>query len=507
MNIITLLEMAAEATPSRIAVGPRSDGITYERLHALALDFASQISSSGYAYAAFVDLNTPAFPVALFGAAAAGLPFAPLNFRLPDTQIDEALARLAPVSVVAGDEVVRRMAPRDGVTIVSSPTLLHPVADDTAPDNIRPSDSDAAAVLLFTSGTSGQPKAAVLRHHHLSTYIVTTVEFQGADDDDAVLISVPNYHIAGISSVLSAVYAGRRIVQLPIFSPERWVETAVEEGVTQAMVVPTMLGRILDVLERTGLDMPRLRLMSYGGGRMPAETIERALRTLPHVDFVNAYGLTETSSTISILDPDDHRDAFRSTDLHVRARLGSVGRPLPTIEIQIRDAGGEVVTHGMLGEIYVRGDQVAGEYLSHSALEPDGWYPTRDRGYLDASGYLYLDGRADDVIVRGAENISPGEIEDVLIAHPDVVAAAVVGVPDIEWGEAPEAVIVLRPGREVSESDLQDWVRIRLRSTRVPVRIHTRSELPYNETGKLLRRVLRDELVASHAPDGEVMGR
>ena len=176
------------------------------------------------------------------------------------------------------------------------------------------------------------------------------------------------------------------------------------------------------------------------------------------------------------------------------ARLGSVGRPLPSIELEVRDLDGVVLPVGEKGEIFVRGDQIAGEYLGRSVLTDDGWFPTNDAGYLDDDGYLFLDGRLDDVIVRGAENLSPGEIEDVLVAHPAVAEAAVFGMPDTEWGEKVVAAVVLHPADDVGEAELQEWVRSRLRSTKTPARIHFCGELPHNETGKLLRRVLKAEL-------------
>jgi acyl-CoA synthetase (AMP-forming)/AMP-acid ligase II len=209
---------------------------------------------------------------------------------------------------------------------------------------------------------------------------------------------------------------------------------------------------------------------------------------------VNAYGLTETSSTIAVLGPDDHREAVASDDPAVRARLGSVGRPLPTVEVEIRGAEGEVLAAGERGEVYVRGEQVAGEYLGRSLLVDGGWFPTNDAGYLDEGGFLFLDGRLDDVIVRGAENLSPGEIEQRLLAHPAVAEVAVVGVPDPDWGEGVAAAVVVEAGASVTVEELQAWVRDALRSTKTPQLIEFRDELPYSETGKLLRRVLRDEL-------------
>ena len=273
------------------------------------------------------------------------------------------------------------------------------------------------------------------------------------------------------------------------------MQLAADEHVTHAMVVPTMLGRILNTIEETDTELPSLRHLSYGGGRMPLELVERTLTDMPHIDLVNAYGLTETSSTIAMLTPDEHREAFASDDPAIRARLGSVGRPLPALEVEVRDIDdGTCLPPGEKGEIWVRGEQVAGEYVGNNVLTDDGWFRTRDAGWFDEHGFLYVDGRLDDVIVRGAENISPGEIEEVLMLHTAVAEAAVIGIPDAEWGEAVAAVVVLHPDGEVTEVDLQVWVKERLRSTKMPGVVAFRDELPYSPTGKLLRRVLRDEL-------------
>jgi acyl-CoA synthetase (AMP-forming)/AMP-acid ligase II len=224
--------------------------------------------------------------------------------------------------------------------------------------------------------------------------------------------------------------------------------------------------------------------------------IEKAMRLFPETDFTNAYGLTETSSTIAILGPADHRAAAASGDPAVRRRLVSVGRALPSVEIEIRGEDGRALAPGESGEIHVRGEQVSGEYLGlKSRVGADGWFPTRDAGSLDAEGYLFLEGRIDDVIVRGGENLSPGEIEDTLLAHPAVADCAVVGVPDEQWGEAVAAVIVITDGCTVEADELRAWVKARLRSSRTPERVEFRGELPYGETGKLLRRKVREALL------------
>ncbi|WP_395103819.1 class I adenylate-forming enzyme family protein [Actinomadura sp. SCN-SB] len=483
MHLPMLAEMAADASPDRTALVTASgEALSYADLVERARRVAALVERYDVRHVALLDENSPAVPVLLFGSALAGCAFVPLNYRWADEALRTALAGIAPVLVVGQDAALERVAGIPGVTPLSRETVQ--TAQRTE-GRLTGADPDEAAVLLFTSGTSGAPKAAVLRHRHLVSYVVSTVDFMAADTGEAILVSVPPYHIAGISSVLTSVFVGRRMVQLPAFTPEAWVALARRESVTHAMVVPTMLGRILDVVERDGAGLPALRHLSYGGGRMPAPVVERALALLPDTGFVNAYGLTETSSTIAVLGPDEHRR---------RHKLGSVGRPLPSVEIEIRDRDGAVLPPAEMGEIWVRGDQVSGEYLTHRALTEDGWFPTRDGGRLDEDGYLYVDGRADDVIVRGGENLSPGEIEETLATHPAVAEAAVVGVPDQEWGERPEAVVVFASGESAGEEELRDWVRVRLRSAKTPTRIHVRAELPYNETGKLLRRVVRDDL-------------
>ena len=489
MNLFMLLEMVAQADPDRVAVSNGTQRVTYAELVGQAQRYAAALEDREVGAACYLGINSPDAVALMFGASLAGVPYAPLNYRWTNEQLDEAVARITP-AVVLTDEANRARVPQlPGVSLLEVSSRL--------PTSTVVPDEESPAVLLFTSGTSGTPKAALLRNRHLVPYVLETVPFLNADPDEAILVSVPPYHIAAISSVLTSVYAGRRMVQLAAFDPEEWVRLAQHERVTQAMVVPTMLNRILDLLEADGGGLPHLRHLSYGGGRMPAQVVERAMRLLPELDLVNAYGLTETSSTITLLSPEDHREAARSDDPEVRARLGSVGRALPSVTIEVRDDSGQPVAPGTVGEIWVRGDQVSGEYLSHRATGSGGWFPTRDHGYLDAAGFLYLQGRADDVIVRGGENLSPAEIEDRLAEHETVQEAAVVGVPDLEWGERVEAFVVPAEGAVVHEQELREWVRVALRSTRVPAAIHVVDELPYNETGKLLRRVLKARLTSA----------
>ncbi len=296
---------------------------------------------------------------------------------------------------------------------------------------------------------------------------------------------MPPFHIAGVAAVLSSTYAGRRLVPLPRFSPEGWLATAKAEGVTHAFVVPTMLARIVAAMEADpSAAVPTLRHLAYGGSRMPIPVLERALAAFPDTGFVNAYGLTETSSTVSVLGPAEHRAAHASDDPSVRARLGSVGQPVPGVELRVVD-----------GEIQIRGAQVSGDYLeAGSKRDADGWLHTGDRGWVDDDGYVFVEGRGDDTIIRGGENLAPAEIEDTLLRHPAVAGAAVVGVPDEEWGERVGAMVVARAGASIEPDAVAEFVREHLGSLKTPELIVVTDELPHTATGKILRRAVRADL-------------
>ncbi len=497
MQTTLLLDIAADACPDRVAIGGLVGGMTFQSLRSRGSAVAQWMRNSEVQNVAFVGMNGSALPVLLFASGMAGLPFVPINYRLGDDDLRRLVMRTAPGLVIVDDDMAARIAGASGVDIILRSQFEARFLVGAAPDAaLLPESDNDIAVLLFTSGTTGDPKAAVLRHAHLTSYVMSTVEFLGSEEDEAALVSVPPYHIAGISAILTAVYGGRRLVYLPSFTAEAWVEAAACEKVTHAMVVPTMLARILDVMACSGQTLPHLKALSYGGGRMPEPVIARALAALPHVDFVNAYGLTETSSTVALLSAEDHRTAIGSDNPKLRRRLASVGRPLPSLELEIRGPNGAPLPAGETGEIHVRGEQVSGEYLHKNAICEDGWFATNDGGWLDEDGYLFVDGRLDDVIVRGGENISPGEIEDVLRSHPDVADCAVLGLPDVQWGEKIVAVIVMRSETRDTAA-LASLVQARLRSTKTPEEWHFADALPYNETGKLLRRVLKADLSAS----------
>ena len=423
--------MAASSNSDRTAVVSGELRLTTQQLSDLADGGAGVIAASNARHVAYVGTGGAMLPVLIFAAARAGLPFTPINYRLSAEGI-QALIRRLPEPLVIVDSRYRDMVGDAAEQVMESDDFLA-AARSSEPAAEFP-DPDSVGIVLFTSGTTSQPKAVELSHNNLTSYVTGTVEFESAEPTDAALICVPPYHIAGVGATLSNLYAGRKMVYLPNFDPQEWVRLVNAEHVTTATLVPTMLDRVVTVLESgdgAPLTLPSLRNLAYGGSKVGLPLVRRALELLPDVGFVNAYGLTETSSTIAVLTPDDHRAAQSATVAGVIKRLGSVGQPVPGIELEVRDEDGRVLGPGETGELFVRGEQVSGRYTGiGSVLDENGWFPTKDIAMLDEDGYLFIGGRSDDTIIRGGENIAPAELEEVLIEHPHVHDVAVVGVED-----------------------------------------------------------------------------
>ena len=498
MTIAMVLDMAMSIYPDRVAVGGLADGLTYEQLAAAAAGGGGVLAESGAGHAVFVGENGPALPVAAFAACAAGVPFVPLNYRLAPEQIRDLIAQLGAPIVIA-DEAFLPVLAGTGVPAYSSAEFLG-LARQHAPAEPAPVSDAGTAVVLFTSGTTAQPKGVLLRHQNLTTYVLQTVEFASAGEDEAALVSTPPYHVAGFGAVLSNLYAGRRIVYLPSFSPGAWLETVRSERITSAMVVPTMLARIVDHLDGAPASVPALRALAYGGARMPRPVLERALAAFPDTAFTNAYGLTETSSTIAVLGPEDHRAALQGDTTALR-RLASAGRIVPGVQAEVRAPDGTLAGPGETGLLWVRGAQVSGEYLGSSALDADGWFPTKDLARFDADGYLFLGGRDDDTIIRGGENIAPAEIEEVLLSHPAVSDAVCFGVQDDKYGELVSAAVTLTQDAEVSA--LIEHCRGQLAAFKVPATIHVLAEIPRTPTGKVQRRRVAEFVAQGQAAQGQ----
>ncbi|MEJ5255805.1 MAG: class I adenylate-forming enzyme family protein [Acidimicrobiales bacterium] len=375
---------------------------------------------------------------------------------------------------------------------------------ERAPSDELPSEpigEDDPAVILYTSGTTGRPKGAVGTHrswlasvHNISGVSAVLALTDPTDRPPATgpevrLLSVPLFHVSGVQAHLVAgLLAGWKLV-MPTgrFDPVETMRLIESERVTAWSAVPTMVSRVCQHPDRHRFDLSSVRSVGFGGAPVPAGLVDAVRSTFPNVTYQsNLYGLTETSGVVTF-------NGGRS----MLERPRSVGRPMLTVDVEIRDEQDHPVPPGTEGEIHIRGPQLIAGYWNQPQATAeaivDGWLRTGDVGFLDEEGFLHITDRAKDLIIRGGENISSVEIEDRLLAHPDVLEAAVVGVPDADLGEAVHAVVQVRPGAELTVGALQRWVGETLADFKVPATIEISSEpLPRTETGKVRKTLLRD---------------
>lgn len=438
----------------------------------------------------------------LFGAAAAGAVVVPMNYRAKSAEVAHLL-RDSGTRVVFTEERYRdliesaRPESVECVIVLDGDYPLRRDESDALDEVVDVGDGDLA-VILYTSGTTSLPKGVMLTHGALVGYVVGTTDAADGTDRGRTVLAAPMYHIAGLASLLNSTYTGRSVILLPQFDTPAWL-TAVERfGATSGFLVPTMLARLLDDPGFSPGRLSSLESITYGAAPMPPAVIRRAIEMFPpSVSFSGSYGQTETTSTVTVLDPDDHRLTGTPSEVEQRRRrLRSVGRPVSDVELRVVDEHGVEVRSGVVGEVWLRTSRTMAGYWRREgdphtqALDEDGWIRTGDVGYLDDQGYLFLEGRTGDLIIRGGENISPEEIEAALYEHPDVLDAGVAGIPDTVWGERVMAAVVMRPGSAADEETLLAFCGDRLASFKRPNRIIAMATLPRTSTGKLLRRDL-----------------
>ena len=477
--------------------------VSYGELRANVSQTAGLLSSLGIAVGDRVGImstNRVGFLEVLFAASALGATVVPMNYRAGK---DEAAHLLAD----SGTKVlVIESRYQDLVDAVRPTTLEHvlsfdgdyPALRDAAEPHelVEDVEDDALATLLYTSGTTSMPKGVMLKHGAITGYVMGTNECADGEEHGRMLLAAPLYHVAGLTSTLIALYAGRVVVMLAQFDGADWLSAVSRHRVTHAFLVPTMLARLLDDPALASADLSSLAGITYGAAPMPPSVIRRAIDTFPRdVAFSQAYGQTETTATVSVLDPDDHRiwEGSAEEQQAKLRRLRSVGKVLDDVEVQICDAEGNPLEANIPGEVWLRTFRAMDGYWGNPektrvTVDNSGWVHTGDLGYLDDLGYLFLSGRSGDMIIRGGENIAPEEVEAVLYDHPDVIEAAVIGIPDDIWGERVVAAVVLRQGAHTDS--IAAHAREHLASFKRPEEILLFEELPRTSTGKLVRRNL-----------------
>ena len=452
---------------------------------------------------AYLGKNSDIFIELLLGAVKANIVMAPVNWRLAGPEIAFIVQDCQAKILFVGPEFVEQV--RDlqellpGVRFMTTEGGASEWQDfkswrdeQSEADPNLPLGKGDVAIQLYTSGTTGKPKGAMLSHDNFLSLLriaeVDTPDWNKWSADDVSLVAMPVFHIGGIGWAVYGLYHGAKGVIMREFDPTKVLDHFEQHGITKLFLVPAAMQFIVRQPRAREMDFSKLRYILYGASPIPAALLKECISVFG-CGFVQMYGMTETTGTIVVLDPEDHVEG--------RACMRSAGKALPGIEIAILGANGERLPVGEVGEIATRSSSNMVGYwnlpeASARTLGPDNWLRTGDAGYLDADGYLYIHDRIKDMIISGGENIYPAEVESAICDHPDVAEVAVVGVPDDTWGEAVKAVVVLKPGKEVSASELIGFTRQRIAGFKSPKSVDFIAALPRNASGKILRRHLRD---------------
>ena len=511
MHTHELLAIAAAIVPDRTALSAEGVRTTYADLAARANRLANALAEAGVGAGdrvAVMDVNTPQHFEVYFAAARLDAIYVPLNFRGRGQEVAYPLEHAAPKVVVAGQRyagIIDGLAGRAERRIVVGPsaptgwTAYEEFVSTGSAEELRfpAGEPEETAALLFTAGTTGRPKGVMLSHASFTSFMLTAVEPPDPDQEERTLLTLPMYHVAGLQAALASVYGGRSVVIQQQFEPGEWLALVESERVQRALLVPTMLKQVLDHPDARRRDLASLTVLTYGGATMPPKLIERAIAQLPGVQFINAFGQTETGSTIAMVPPEDHvLEGPAEVVAKRRKRLTSIGRPLADVEVRIVDETGAPLPAGETGEIAARGPRLMRGYWGGDEEGPQvvrgGWLYTGDLGYMDDDGYIYLQGRAKDFIKRGGEMVSPEEVEQTLLACEGVDDCAVIGLPDETWGERVVAVVVPSPGASPQADDLLRACGGLARFKR-PEEVRFVEALPRNALGKVLKRELREQ--------------
>ncbi len=513
MNTTELLVIASSICPDRDAIVFEGNRFSFQDLYDRVNRLSNALMNLGVQKGdkvAMLQVNCNQCVEVYLATAKLGAVYVPLNFRAKADEQTYMINNSETRVVFAGERYVdlvksvskqitgvKHYASIDGPVdgMLDYEAL---VSEAESEEVFVDTDDDDMTILMFTAGTTGQPKGVMLTHENLCTYVVSNVTPADPDIEEKNILTVPMYHIAGMQAVLAGVYGGRTLVIQRQFEPSDWMKLVEREQVSRAMMVPTMLKQLMEHPEFKDRDLNSLRVITYGAAPMPLEVISKAIEKFPNTRFINAFGQTESASTITMLSPEDHviegTPEERSKKLK---RLGSIGRALGDTTVKVFDENGEEAPIGEVGEIVAKGPRVMKGYWkaedATSQTIRNGWLHTGDMGYMDEDGYIFLAGRAKDIIIRGGENIAPEEVEGVLHSHPAIDEAAVVGIPDPQWGESVRAIVALKSSSNATAEEIIEYSRSRLASYKKPESVIFVDALPRGPLGKVLKRVLREQ--------------
>lgn len=485
--------------PEKVITSFQGRETTYGRFYQQAKNLAGYFQRKGYQKGDIIALylyNSDHFLICYFACQLGGFTVLPINIKLVAPEVEYIIThsetkamiydvRLAGVLDELGTTVHQI---QDFLIYGGEDTLTSVLEDDSIPFIQTKQDQEDISVIFYTSGTTGRPKGVMLTNNNVRAVSKIWSEALEITSEDRMHIATPLFHCAASHCFsVPTIYKGGTVVIEEAFSPEQTLNTMAKENVTIFFGVPAMYSILLNTDKLVSADLSNLRLFCYGAAPMPYELIRKVKEIFPHVKVQNLYGQTENSPAATTL-----KDHFALD------KVGSVGEPLPITQVDVVDEFGYPLPVGQVGEIVVKGPQVMKGYLKNEAETQraikNGWLYSGDLGRFDEDGLLYIVDRKKDMILRGGENVYPVEIEEVLYEIPEILEAAVVGVPHEIYGEVPKAFIVLKEGKSLTEEDVYSHCKKKLAKYKWPAEITFLSTLPRNASGKVLKHTLRSNV-------------